>query len=195
MTRNVRVILQPVKFRRITHVAVLYLNSPEVDDVIREIEGAEWSTGYRFWHVPYKEGMLDFIIKSLRKIANVDASAFQDFVLPEKEIEIISKGNKPKKIKVQKPTSDQLEKLKNIEDHFIKLGYSNGTAKVYSSLLKVYFGLIGYKSDELVTADEIYSAIEDYTKANALTHNYKKLLLNAISRYYGTTDRSDLTQL
>jgi hypothetical protein len=132
MGHKVKVILQPVKFRKRLHVAILCLNFPEVDEVIREFEEAEWSTGYRFWHIPMKSDTIKKINSSLKNIAAVDASAFKNFQISEeytKELKI------KKRTKPNKPTKEQLEKIFEIKKVFLENGYSDGTSKVYCSLV------------------------------------------------------------
>jgi hypothetical protein len=189
MGRKVKVILQPVKFRKRLHVAILCLNFPEVDEVIRGFEEAEWSTGYRFWHIPMKSDTIKKINSSLKNIAAVDTSAFKNFQISEeytKELKV------KKRIKVEKPTKDQLAKIIEIQKVFLNNGYSAGTAKVYCSLLKVFFGWYKDKDEKDLTKEDITSFLNEYIEKHSLTSNYRKLLLNAITRYFRFTGRIDL---
>jgi hypothetical protein len=192
MGRKVKVILQPVKFRKGLHVAILCLNFPEVDEVIREFEEAEWSTGYRFWHVPLKLDTLKKISSSLKNIATVDTSAFKNIHIAE---EITKEQKVKKRFKVEKPTKDQLVKIVQIEKVFLDNGYSNGTAKVYCSLLKVFFGWYKDKNEKDITKDDINSFLNEYIELHSLTLNYRKLMLNAICRYFRFIGREDLSQI
>jgi hypothetical protein len=192
MGRKVKVILQPVNFRKRLHVAILCLNFPEVDEVIREFDEAEWSTGYRFWHVPLELDTIKKISNSLKKIAIVDSSAFKNIHIPQ---EIKKRQTIKKRIKVEKPTKEQLEKIQKIEKVFLENGYSDGTAKVYCSLLKVFFGWYKDKDDKDLTKDDIYSFLDEYIDLHSLTQNYRKLMLNAIFRYFRFIGREDLSQV
>jgi hypothetical protein len=189
MGRKAKVILQPVKFRKRLHIAILCLNFPEVDEVIRGFEDAEWSTGYRFWHIPMKSDTIKKISNSLRNIANVDATAIKSFHVSEeytKELKV------KKRTKADKPTKEQLAKFIEIQKVFLDNGYSSGTAKVYCSLLKVFFGWYKDKDEKDITKDDIYSFLKDYIEINSLTINYRKLMLNAIVRYFRYIGRTDL---
>ncbi|MCF8361351.1 MAG: phage integrase N-terminal SAM-like domain-containing protein [Prolixibacteraceae bacterium] len=182
MGRKVKVILQPVKFRKRDHIAILSPNSPEVDEVVRELENAEWSTGYRFWHIPIKEGTLDYVKKELSGVAETDDSSFEGFELKE----YIEKEKKPrrKRVKIDSPTKEQKEKLENFRKHFIDKGYSEGTVKVYVSMLSVFWGWHKDKTDFEITRDDIDGFIEGYIEANNFTINYKRLMTNALRRYF-----------
>ena len=178
MGRKVKVILQPVKFRKHLHVAILCLNYPEIDEVIRELDESEWSTGYRFWHVPLKMDTIKKLSNSLKNIAIIDASAFKNIK--------ISKENE----------NDQIVKKRNkIEKVFLDNGYSQGTAKVYCSLLKVFFGWYKDKLDKDFTKDDINSFLDKYIAEHSLTTNYRKLMLNAICRYFKFIGREDLSKI
>jgi len=191
MGRKVKVILQPVRFRKRLHVAILCLNFPEVDDVIREFDGAEWSTGYRFWHIPLKSDILSKISKSLKSIVTVDASAFKNLHYNEENDD---EQSIKKRIKIEKPTKDQLAKIVEIEKVFIANGYSDGTAKVYCSLLKVFFGWYKDKDEKDLTKDDIISFLDKYIELHSLTPSYRKLMLNAICRYFRFIGREDLAK-
>jgi integrase/recombinase XerD len=186
MGRKIKVILQPIKFRKHMHVAILCLNYLEVDEVVREFEEAEWSTGYRFWHVPLKGDTIKKLSSSLKNVATVDASAFKNIHVTEEGIQTAKKKNK-----IEKLTQEQLEKLKKIEEVFLDNGYSNGTAKVYCSLLKVFFSWFKDRDEKEITKDEINSFLDEYAGEHSLTVNYRKLMYNAIIRYYRFTGRPD----
>jgi hypothetical protein len=189
MGRKVKVILQPVKFRKRFHVAILCLNFPEVDEVIREFEDAEWSTGYRFWHVPLKSDTLKNLSNSLKKIVNVDSSSFKNFHFTEENLQ---EQKVKRRIRAEKPTKEQLLKIQKIEKIFIDNGYSYGTSKVYCSLLKVFFGWYKDKDEKDLTKDDITSFLNEYIENHSLTPNYRRLMLNAIGRYFRFIGREDL---
>lgn len=192
MGRKVKVILQPVKFRKSLHVAIICLHFPEVDEVIREFEEAEWSTGYRFWHIPLKSDTIKRITSSLKKIATVDSSAFKNIQVSKEN----SKEQKPKtRVKAEKPTKDQLAKILSVKKIFLDNGYSEGTAKVYCSLLKVFFGWHKNKDEKDLTKDDITSFLDEYIDECSLTANYRKLMLNAIRKYFSFVGREDLSRL
>jgi hypothetical protein len=192
MGRKVKVILQPVNFRKRLHAAILCLNFPEVDEVIREFEDAEWSTGYRFWHVPLKVNTIKKLTIALKKIATVDASAFKNIHIPQ---EIAKRQNVKRRINAEKPTKEQLEKILKIEKVFLDNGYSDGTAKVYCSLLKVFFSWYKDKDEKDITKEDITSFLNEYIELHSLTQNYRKLMLNAIIRYFRFIGREDLSKI
>ncbi|HNW49585.1 MAG TPA: hypothetical protein PKH79_00800 [Prolixibacteraceae bacterium] len=186
MGRKVKVILQPVKFRNRLHIAILCLNYPEVDDVVREFEDAEWSTGYRFWHVPLKSGTIKMLTDSLKDIAFVDTTAFKNIHITEEDVK---EQTIKRKSKAEKPTKEQLAKLKEIENIFLDNGYSHGTTKVYCSLLKVFFGQFKDRDEREISKEEINTFLDKYIEEYSLTINYRKLMYNAIIRYYRFSGR------
>lgn len=192
MGRKVKVILQPVKFRKHLHVAVLCLSNPDLDEIIREFEDSEWSTGYRFWHIPLKKDTLRILINALKRNFIVDSSAFKDFQFKNESIE---EQKVRRKIKTELPSSEQLKKIQNIEKVFIENGYSEGTAKVYCSLIKVFFGWFNGKREEDLTKEDILQHINKYVEQHSLTPNYRRLMLNAVGRYFKYSGRNDLSKL
>jgi hypothetical protein len=48
------------------------------------------------------------------------------------------------------------------------------------------------KDEKDLTKDDITSFLNEYIEKHSLTSNYRKLLLNAITRYFRFTGRTDL---
>ncbi|MBN2805225.1 MAG: phage integrase N-terminal SAM-like domain-containing protein [Prolixibacteraceae bacterium] len=190
MGRNVKVILQPVKFRKQSHVAILCPDHSEVDEILRELNEVEWSTGYRFWHLPYTESSIGELTDALKGVAVIDSSAFRHFK-SEKRVE------KPhrKTIKRNKPTAEQLAKLKKFEAASLERGYSAGTVKVYLSLLNVFFGFFNQKTDQEITMDDIQLFLIEYIDKNNLTINYRRLMTNSLRRYFDFIERPELSKI
>ena len=84
MNDTLKIILQPIKFRKNDHIAIFSLNNSDVDEIIREMDDAEWSTGYHFWHLPYSENALELLTKNLG-ICTVDDSDLELLLLQLKE--------------------------------------------------------------------------------------------------------------
>ncbi len=190
MGRNVKVILQPVKFRKRNHLAILSPNSPEVDEVVRKFEEAEWSTGYRFWHIPLQPTTVKEITTSLKGIATVDSSAFKNFIYekPAKQ-----KTNR-KKIKTDKPSKEQQEKLVKFKNEFAKKGYSSGTIKVYLSMLNIFFGWYKTKKDTEIERLDVSNFLVQYIEQNKLSINYKRLMTNSLRRYFDYIKKPEITK-
>lgn len=191
MGRNVKVILQPVTFRKRKQVAVLSPNNSEVDAVIREMEDVEWSTGYRFWHMPLKINTVKEITLALRGIASVDSSAFRNFPYDE----IGDEKPKKKRQKLPKPSPEQTIRLQKFCNEYLSQGYSEGTMKVYFSLLSVFFGYFNKKMDTEITVYDIKAFMIDYIEKNHLTQNYKQLITNSLRRYFAYIGRNELTNI
>ncbi|PKK96418.1 MAG: hypothetical protein CVV58_06455, partial [Tenericutes bacterium HGW-Tenericutes-3] len=107
MGRKYKVILQPVKFRKSEHLAIASVNSPEIDDIVREFEQVEWSTGYRFWHLPLEKTTVKKVTEALKDVAVVDDSAFKNYEYKTNE----DKKERRKRINIGNPSKDQEEQL------------------------------------------------------------------------------------
>lgn len=191
MGHIVKVILQPIKFRKRSHIAILSPNNPEIDEVIREFENSEWSTGYRFWHLPLTPSIVREIKQALKGIAHVDSTAFKNYryeYTPESP-------KKRERTKVEKPSDEQQLKLNKFKQAIIKKGYSDGTVKVYVSMLNVFFGWFNQKKDNEITDKDIESFLDEYIAKNQLTENYKRLMTNSLRRYFDFIDKTDLSSI
>jgi hypothetical protein len=190
MRRKTRVILQPIRFRKRDHVAILCQNNPEVDAAIREMEGAEWSTGYRFWHMPIDENTIDGICNSLKSIAMIDTYAFHNYVYTKRE----ERKPKRKRVKTGTPTDIQKGKINEFKNFALKNGYSEGTIKIYICLLNVFFGWLNPKTEEEFTLADVQDFIKSYIDANNFSLNYKRLMTNALRRYFAYIGRQELAK-
>ncbi|HPR33298.1 MAG TPA: phage integrase N-terminal SAM-like domain-containing protein [Prolixibacteraceae bacterium] len=179
MTRKIKVILQPVKFRKRDHIGILSLHSPEVDEIVREFDEAEWSTGYRFWHIPYNPDTYNNLIDKLKEIAVVDHSSYRNYVAEEQP----EKQERKKRMKVEEPNPEQKKILKKVETEFLKT-YSPSTVKIYICLLNVFFGWFNQKHDDEIASEDVELFIRDYIEKNGYTPNYKRLMKNVLRRYY-----------
>jgi hypothetical protein len=190
MRRKTRVILQPIRFRKRDHVAILCQNSPDVDDAIRELDGAEWSTGYRFWHIPLDEDTIGKIVASLKNIAMIDTYAFHNYVYTKHE----EKKSKRKRVKTGTPTDVQKIRIDEFKNYALKNGYSEGTIKIYICLLNVFFGWLNPKPEEELTVKDLQDFIVSYIEANNFSLNYKRLMTNALRRYFGYIGKNELAK-
>lgn len=190
MRRKTRVILQPIRFRKRDHVAILCQNNPEVDDAIRELEGAEWSTGYRFWHMPIEEKTIDNICSSLKSIAMIDTYAFHNYVYTKRE----ERKPKRKRVKTGTPSEAQKVKIEEFRNYALKNGYSEGTIKIYICLLNVFFGWLNPKPQEELTLSDVQEFIKSYIEKNNFSLNYKRLMTNALRRYFGYMGNPELAK-
>jgi len=180
MNRKSKVFLQPIKYRKYDHVAIICLSSTEVDEIVREFEGAEWSVSYHFWHIPLTKEVIKSLKKSLTQVAVVDASSFKDFdyssiALPTAKIR---RKRNPAISVIQK------DKIKKVEEFMLLEGYAYSTTKVFCNLINVFFGLVRDKETDTFSPEEINLIVSNYVDENSLTMNYKKLIIGAVNKYY-----------
>lgn len=188
MGRKYKVILQPVKFRKREHLAIACSNSPEIDDIVREFEHVEWSTGYRFWHLPLEKNTLKKVTEALKDIAVVEDSAFKNYEYKTNE----NKKLRRKRIHIGKPTKEQEEQLDFFRQQLISSGYSEGTVKVYQCMLKMFFAWLKNKEVHKIANDDLVDFMTNYIDENKFTMNYKRLMNNALKRYYSFLGRTDM---
>ena len=188
MGRKIKVVLQPVKFRNKDHISILSPNDSEVDRIVREFQNSEWSTGYRFWHLPFNSNIVNQITEALKGTATVDSSALKNFQFKEEAL----KNEQKKRLKTPKPSIEQQIKLETFKNEFLLNKYSEGTIKVYMCMLNVFFGWFNNKSDNEINNDDIEFFFKQYIDANNFTLNYKRLMYNTLRRYFDFIDKSDI---
>lgn len=180
MNDTLKIILQPIKFRKNDHIAIFSLNNSDVDEIIREMDDAEWSTGYHFWHLPYSENALELLIKNLGQICTVDDSAFKTFTPTVKEPVLKERKRRSKHVDL---TAEQLNSLKQFEVFLGKNNYSPNSVKVFISLIKIMLHSLKNTDWTTLAPKELDLIIDDYIIANKLSINYKNLLRNSVRKY------------
>lgn len=188
MGKKVKVILQAIKFKKQDHVAILYKNDSTIDDIIREFDDMEWSTGYKFWHMPVKKDTIKIITSALKPIASVNAVAFRN----TQNKNANEKSKRHIKMKVQLPNEEMTLKIEAFYKKIPDLGINQSSAKVYRSMLRIFFGWYPQKTDNDITNNDIQNFIADYIDANNYTISYKKLISNAVRLYFKEQGRTDI---
>lgn len=189
MRHKIRVILQPIRFRKRDHVAILCQQDEGIDAVVREMDGAEWSAGYHFWHLPIEDGTVENICENLKGVAMVDTYAFNKFVSNKRNE---SKKPKRKRVKTGTPSEAQKLRLKEFEKYALANDYSAGTVKIYTCLLGVFFGWLNPRTEAELTVKDVNDFMGSYIDANNFSVNYKRLMINALRRYFGFIKNEEL---
>lgn len=184
MGRAVKIILQPITFRKMDHVAILCPDNSSVDEIIREMEDAEWSTGYHFWHLPIKDNTIQNLSEALKGVATIDKSAFHNF----KPNQVAESTVKSRSYKIPKPNSEQLELINGFCNFCSEKGYSDGTIKVYRSLLGVFLGYFHEKHPLEITQNDVDHFMKNHIDKNRLSPNYKRLMQNTLRRFFDHID-------
>ncbi len=180
MAKKQKVILQHIAFRKKNHIAILSMNNPQVDAIVRDIEDAEWSTGYKFWHILCTQENFEILKNKLKNKFRIDASAFKGFNFGELE----EVNNTPKrKIKIEKPNPAQAKQIEEFKNYHLEQGISKSTVKVYGSLLNVFWGWHNYLAETQLDENHINQLISDYIDKNNFSSNYKRLMSSTLNRY------------
>lgn len=187
MAKKARVILQAIKFRQQSHLAII-TNEKKLDDIIRNFENAEWSTGYKFWHVPLNKTSYHNVIETLKPYASVDTSTLQKYKFPEET----NSNSKRKRIKAPEVKNDMLYKIDQFYELRPNKKFSDSTGKLYRCMLRIFFGWFNTKTDEDITNNDIKEFLKSYFEANNFSPTYKRLMITALRHYFSEIGRSDI---
>ncbi|HPR59934.1 MAG TPA: hypothetical protein PLF35_03250 [Prolixibacteraceae bacterium] len=187
MGKKARVILQAIKFRQQAHLAII-TNEKKLDDVIRNFEDAEWSTGYKFWHIPLSKSNFNNVVETLKPYASVDTSAFHKFKFPDET----NSTSKRKRVKVPEVKNDMLTKIDQFYELQPNKQFSAATGKLYRCMLSIFFGWYNNKTDNEITNNDIQLFLKAYFEANQFSPTYKRLMVTALRHYFSEIGRTDI---
>jgi integrase/recombinase XerD len=166
--------LLPMMYQGAERIFIRHSGRKEIDDLVKRVRGAKWSSVYGAWHLPLSKASYEVLLERvgslaklnsdhlsayLRKRQAVNASAVPDLVEADSRIE--KEEPIPLPIPVEPaPTVayhlsfENLKLLERVIDQLSLKACSRNTVRTYRGELLVYFQVLGKVSAErLQTAD------------------------------------------
>jgi integrase/recombinase XerD len=157
-------------------VAIIFQYNASIIKIVRDIDGAIWNEGMKFWYIPADKFKLYLIFDKLQPIAFIDYSALkaqkEEYNMPADTNN--QKGNKA--VKVVLPDG-YLEKLE------VKR-YSKQTISTYTSYFRDFAVHFSGRNLKDITVEEINHYILGLIRDKGISHSQQNQRINAIKFYY-----------
>lgn len=155
-------------------IAVEFPNDMELIRRFKQLEGAQWSSTLRVWHLPdtafyrKKFGLGDSSENKKMEITSIRDRYFEPEVPVEKIV-----------------LSEEVRlKLESYKTWLLTRRYSQNTIKVYTEALQVFFKFFPDRSIESITNEDVLHFTRDYVLKHNLSASYQNQVINALKLFY-----------
>lgn len=154
----------------------------EVENLVRTLPNAKWSSTQRAWHVAYSETISEQVcdlfyplgVRVFRK------NEYNSIKLPEKSTENI----------VVKPivelNAEAIIKIKEFTYWLRSKRYSESTISTYTEALSTFLKYFNQKSIQEITNDDVIKFNNEYVLARNLSASFQNQVVNAIKLFFRT---------
>jgi integrase/recombinase XerD len=139
---------------------------------IKSIQDAKWSSGSRYWHVPYTAESLDMI----KRIGSELGFSIQGIEVVEEERQV--------KYFSRKLSEEKESAVKTFRKVLQTQRYSERTVITYVDAIKTFFGYLKGRQIEEITNMDIISFNEGYILKNGFSWSYQNQVISAIKLFY-----------
>ncbi len=159
-------------------------------ELVKSLEGAEWSAENKGWLVENNPQMLREIFKVFRGYARVDAQALFAKSASTSNINRYGAQTMPQNVKVKKktpiphPDEKVIGEILKFKYWMRQKRYSENTIKVYCDSLMVFFGFYRDVPIHKITNKDIITFNQQYIIANGLSGTYQNQVINSIKLFY-----------
>lgn len=152
---------------------------PEMPSLIKQIRGARWARGDRFWHIPYRTNHLEYLNGQFRG----------KVVFRSKLAQKADQRKKPDRPPPRLPPAELddtvEERLKVLSEHLLAGRYSHQTVKGYLGVLRRFLWYFREKDPADITFQDLEKFNSEFILKRNLSSSYQNQLISALKLYYG----------
>lgn len=165
--------LKPLFHRNHQQIGIYFHYRKDIIERLHKI-GATFSKTNRCWYMLEEKGRLEFLIKSLRDLAEVDFSAFasqlKDIPRDPVRYETVPALHK-----------DDYEKFENQLD---ARRYAENTVRTYLSMVKIFLNWFADVPVDAISNDDVNSFLSDFLVGRGYSISYQRQMVSAIKLFY-----------
>jgi len=185
--------LRPLLHRGQENIAVCYEQDQAVNNQVRKLKGARWSQTHRCWYVPLNETSIQSIYTTLEGIAITDDHFLKAYVQKKNEVmkatvdprldRITTRSTIAPNSPVWKLNKENLAALQKLVELLKLKAYSASTIKTYRNEFLQLLQLLGNKTVNELTPDDLRRYFIYCFEKLKLTENTLHSRINAIKFY------------
>lgn len=187
--------MKMVVIKRMTHNGesrlILKFNyDPELINLTKQIEGAQWSYSNKCWHVPDSSDMLSRIFKLFKGVAYLDYSDMKSKSL------LVPATAKKERVSPRDLTgilvAEEEEAIKSFRRWMYHRRYSPLTMRTYTASLITFLKFIKPKVALEVGEEDIVYFVSEYILSNGMSYSYQNQTVSALKLFYGEVYKTKL---
>lgn len=181
-----QVSLRPLFHRKQDCIAIYFLNTKELQEVVQTIINATWSRTYKCWYVPCTRHHYENIKVAFVNMAMLEVSALRLFLEQRKklvpvenvQISVVSK------ISTKQLNAENSGAMEQMQRMLVLKGYSPNTMRVYCYEFKHLLGLLGDRSVNSLEKTHVLSYLLWLIKNQGYSEQHVHSAVNAIKFYF-----------
>jgi integrase/recombinase XerD len=184
-------IMDYIKLETLTHrgterIFLWFPYNNSLASVVKQINGALWSSSRKCWHVAYNEENIKDIFFLFQGRASIDST---NLYIKNKENIKEEKPSVQKQAEKKNENSNEIrekkaEEIKEFEEWLIQVWYSDKTISIYTEALKVFFDFYSEKSSKDINNHDLIKFNNEYIIAKKFSASYQNQVINAIKLFY-----------
>jgi integrase/recombinase XerD len=186
--------LRPLLHRGQENIAIFYEQDRVVNNQVRKLQGARWSQTHLCWYVPLNETSIQSIYTTLEGIAITDDHFLKAYVQKKNEVVKASVDLRPARSSTRstiaasspawKLNKENLAALQRFVEELKLKAYSASTIKTYRNEFLQLLQLLGNKTVNELTPDDLRRYFIYCFEKLKLTENTLHSRINAIKFYF-----------
>jgi integrase/recombinase XerD len=190
------IVVEKVQHEGADRVALRFPYDKLLISMIKELQGAKWSSTMKYWHIPDGNEIIKVLLEKFHGIAYLDYSAM--------------KINLAEKIRLKKESTQQ-EKSKGagfaLKDH-VPLSektisdiakfkrwmeasrYPQSTVDIYTSMITTFFRFVSPREPGECNGDDLIRIAEEYIIPKGLSNSFQNQMISAVKKFYGNIYKS-----
>lgn len=191
--------LQPLLHRGAEIIAVNCKNIAAINNVLKKVEGIQWSQTNRCWYIPQNEAAYHVLVKSLKEVLkqelSINTAALKEYLQKKKAYQkptAPAAGEAPakralnaKQVQIIAAVSaGNLQQLELFTQRIMLKAYSGNTLDTYRSEFLQLLQTIKNRPVETLTVEELKRYMAFIMKDNGVSENTANSRLNALKFYF-----------
>lgn len=164
--------VQSVLHRGVRRIKLEFQYDPDINRIVKAIDGVKWSTTKRCWHIPYSDRSFQFLDRMIQE---------QQFEVPE--FKALCEEREYKYFD-KKVSSGQESSLKDFKEYLEVQRYSSRTIDTYVKALKVFMSYTNKKEIDQLSCADLIDFNYNYVVRNRFSSSYQNQIISAIKLFY-----------
>lgn len=181
-----------ISIQRVFHqgehrLLLLFPKETELTLLLRQDFEAKWSSTYKAWHIPDKNGQIDRLFKIFKGRAWLDLTAL-------KKVDTGSEKPEPGRTKFARAESqDSLpEETEKFRNWLLSQRYSDSTIKTYCEAIAVFLRFFHDKPLDQISNSDLIQFNTDYILKRKYSASYQNQVINAVKLFFRIVTKTSL---
>ncbi len=187
--------MKMIVIKRMIHMGEsrLMLNfkyDPELVNLVKQIEGAQWNNSNKCWYLPDRSDMLSRLFTLFRGVAYLDYSDLKP------RVPLIPAGLKKERISPKDLTgvlvAEEEDAIRMFRRWMYHCRYSKLTMRTYTASLITFLKFIKPKVALEVKEEDVVYFVTEYILRNGMSYAYQNQVVSALKLFYGEVYKTRL---